>query len=102
MLAFLGLDWAEVPEHFIWYFCLRELIYETGAINSKVKSLVQYEIELRSASFQTPVLFTLAEDLSKMELHVDVDEADVGRVETGQNATFTVDAYPDRRFPTML
>lgn len=52
-----------------------------------------------AASFQTPVLFTLAEDLSKMELHVDVDEADVGHVETGQNATFTVDAYPDRRFP---
>jgi HlyD family secretion protein len=51
-----------------------------------------------AASFQTPVLFTLAEDLSQMELHVDVDEADVGQVKTGQDATFTVDAYPDRRF----
>ncbi len=55
-----------------------------------------------AASFQTPVLFTLAEDLSKMELHIDVDEADVGHVQPGQDATFTVDAYPDRRFPSRI
>jgi HlyD family secretion protein len=52
-----------------------------------------------AASLQAPVLFTLAEDLARMELHVDLDEADVGRVEPGQQATFTVDAYPDRVFP---
>lgn len=51
-----------------------------------------------AASFQAPVLFTLAEDLTKMELDIDVDEADVGLVEAGQQATFTVDAYPDRTF----
>ena len=51
-----------------------------------------------AASFQTPVLFTLAEDLSRMELHVDVDEADIGVVKAGQKATFTVDAYPHRTF----
>ncbi len=51
-----------------------------------------------AASFQSPVLFTLAEDLTKMELHADVDEADVGQVQAGQQATFTVDAYPDRTF----
>ncbi len=51
-----------------------------------------------AASLQTPVLFVLAEDLTKMELHVSVDEADVGRVRAGQKATFTVDAYPDRTF----
>jgi HlyD family secretion protein len=51
-----------------------------------------------AASFQAPVLFTLAEDLTKMELDIDVDEADVGLVEAGQQATFTVDAYPDRAF----
>ncbi len=45
-----------------------------------------------AASFQAPVLFTLAEDLAKMELQVDVDEADVGQVQDGQPATFTVDA----------
>jgi HlyD family secretion protein len=52
-----------------------------------------------AAMFQSPVLFTLAEDLAEMELQVDVDEADVGMVEEGQDATFTVDAYPDQVFP---
>lgn len=52
-----------------------------------------------AATFQTPVLFTIAEDLTQMELNVDVDEADVGRVREGQEASFTVDAYPERRFP---
>jgi HlyD family secretion protein len=51
-----------------------------------------------AAAFQAPVLFTLAEDLTKMELHVDVDEADIGKVRDGQQATFTVDAYQDRTF----
>ncbi len=51
-----------------------------------------------AASLQAPTLFTLAEDLTKMELRVDVDEADVGEVEEGQEATFTVDAYPDKTF----
>ncbi|MDD3576086.1 MAG: efflux RND transporter periplasmic adaptor subunit [Halothiobacillus sp.] len=51
-----------------------------------------------AASFQAPVLFTLAEDLTQMELQVDVDEADVGQVHVGQPARFTVDAYPDRNF----
>jgi HlyD family secretion protein len=55
-----------------------------------------------AASFQAPVLFTLAEDLSVMELHVDVDEADVGQVKDGQRAVFTVDAYPDRSFPAHI
>lgn len=51
-----------------------------------------------AASFQAPILFTLAESLTTMELDVDVDEADVGQVVEGQDATFTVDAYPDRTF----
>jgi HlyD family secretion protein len=55
-----------------------------------------------AAAFQTPVLFTLAEDLTQMELHVDVDEADVGKVKQAQTATFTVDAYPDRNFPAKI
>ncbi|NTV50027.1 MAG: efflux RND transporter periplasmic adaptor subunit [Geobacteraceae bacterium] len=55
-----------------------------------------------AASLQTSVLFTLAEDLTKMELQVDVDEADVGKVQPGQNATFTVSAYPDRTFPAVV
>ncbi|MBL8665515.1 MAG: efflux RND transporter periplasmic adaptor subunit [Candidatus Odyssella sp.] len=55
-----------------------------------------------ASSFQAPVLFTLAEDLKKMEIRVDVDEADVGAVGEGQTATFTVDAYPYRRFPARI
>ncbi len=55
-----------------------------------------------AASLQTPVLFTLAETLARMELHVAVDEADVGQVQTGQSATFTVAAYPDRQFPATI
>jgi HlyD family secretion protein len=52
-----------------------------------------------AAMFQSPILFTLAEDLAQMELLVDVDEADVGQVRADQDATFTVDAYPDQLFP---
>jgi HlyD family secretion protein len=55
-----------------------------------------------AASLQSPVLFTLAEDLTKMELHVDVDEADVGQVKEGQEATFAVDAHPNRTFPALI
>jgi HlyD family secretion protein len=55
-----------------------------------------------AASFNTPTLFVLAEDLSVMQLRVDLDEADVGNVEPGQQANFTVDAYPGRRFPARV
>lgn len=55
-----------------------------------------------AASLQAPVLFTLAEDLTRMELEVDIDEADVGKVKTGQAATFTVDAWPNREYPATL
>ena len=51
-----------------------------------------------AANFQTPVLFLLAEDLGQMELHVAMDEADVGMVKAGQLATFSVDAWPGREF----
>jgi HlyD family secretion protein len=55
-----------------------------------------------AASLQAPVLFTIAEDLAQMTLEVDVDEADVGRVGEGQGATFNVDAYPERRYPSKV
>jgi HlyD family secretion protein len=55
-----------------------------------------------AASFQTPVLFTLAEDLRQMNLHVDIDEADVGQVREGLRASFTVDAHPGKRFPALI
>jgi len=55
-----------------------------------------------AASFQAPVLFTIAEDLSAMKLEVRVDEADVAQVHEGQRASFTVDAYPGRTFPATV
>jgi HlyD family secretion protein len=55
-----------------------------------------------TAGFQTPVLFKLADDLRRMNLHVYIDEADVGRVREKLGATFTVDAYPGRTFPARL
>jgi HlyD family secretion protein len=51
-----------------------------------------------AASFQAPVLFTIARDLRRMEVNVAVDEADVGRVLAGQKMRFTVDAFPGERF----
>ncbi len=51
-----------------------------------------------AASLQVATLFTIAEDLRQMELSVNVDEADVGRVKEGQRASFTVDAYPARTY----
>lgn len=55
-----------------------------------------------AASFQTPTLFTLAEDLTRMKLIVDVDEADIGDVKVAQAARFRVDAYPDRAFESRV
>jgi HlyD family secretion protein len=51
-----------------------------------------------AAAFQTPVLLTIAQDLTQMRVVAAVDEADVGAVAVGQPATFTVDAYPGREF----
>lgn len=51
-----------------------------------------------AASFQTPTLFNIAQDLTKMQIDTNVAEADVGRIKVGQNVDFTVDAYPDITF----
>jgi HlyD family secretion protein len=79
---------------------------KTDLAKTDIKSPINGIVLVRSvepgqtvaASLQAPVLFTLAEDLKKMELHVAVDEADIGSVEVGQKATFTVDAFPNRQF----
>lgn len=51
-----------------------------------------------AASFQTPTLFTIAQDLTKMQIKADIDEADIGRIQVNQPVTFTVDAYPEITF----
>lgn len=83
---------------------------ETDLSKSVIRSPINGVVLTRSvepgqtvaASFQAPVLFTLAEDLTQMELHVNVDEADVGKVQEGQKATFTVAAYPNRTFEARI
>jgi HlyD family secretion protein len=77
-------------------------VLEKATIRSPISGVVlQRQIEpgrTVAASFQTPVLFVLAADLKRMTLALDIDEADVGQVRAGQEADFTVDAYPDRTF----
>jgi HlyD family secretion protein len=51
-----------------------------------------------AASMQAPVLFTIAEDLTRVQIDAQVDEADIGQVQNGQPVSFTVDAYPDSEF----
>src|SRR5581483_6546346 len=63
--------------------------------------VVSREVDLGqtvAASFQTPTLFKIARDLSRMQIDSNVAEADIGKVRTGQLVRFTVDAYPERRF----
>lgn len=59
----------------------------------------QYDVgQTVAASFQAPTLFSIAQDMTKMQAQADVDQSDIGRVQVGQTARFTVDAYPDQEF----
>ncbi len=58
--------------------------------------------QIVASSLSAPTLFTLAEDLSKMQLEVGIDEADMGKVKRGNGATFTVEAYPGHSFPATI
>lgn len=78
----------------------RNLSYATIAspIDGIVIDRAVEEGQTVAAGFETPTLFTLAADLTRMQVVADVDEADIGGVAEGQRATFTVDAYPDDVF----
>ena len=84
----------------------RQTELEKAVIRSPIRGVVLDRAvepgQTVAASLQAPVLFTLAEDLKQMELHVAIDEADVGHVSEGQEATFSVDAHPDRSFPASI
>ena len=58
--------------------------------------------QIVASALTAPVLFTVAEDLTKMELQVDIDEADIGQIAVGNRAVFAVDAYDDRSFPAEI
>ena len=70
----------------------------TSPIDGVVISRAVEEGQTVAASFETPTLFTIAHDLTQMEVVADVDEADIGQVAEGQRVEFTVDAYPDDTF----
>jgi HlyD family secretion protein len=79
---------------------------QTNLRNATIRSPVDGTVISRSvdvgqtvaASFQTPTLFTIAQDLTKMRIETSVDEADIGKVQLGHPVTFTVDAYPETEF----
>jgi len=83
---------------------------ETNIVKASIRSPIDGVVLTRAvepgqtvaAALQAPVLFTLAEDLAKMELQVDVDEAEVGQVKVGQTATFSVDAWPGRKYTGVI
>jgi len=70
----------------------------TSPIDGVVLSKAVEEGQTVAASFNTPELFTIAQDLTDMRVIANIDEADIGGVKEGQRVTFTVDAYPDDRF----
>ncbi len=85
-------------------------IAETDFAKAEIKSPIDGVVlsrdvepgQIVASSFSAPVLFTLAEDLSHMELQVDIDEADMGKVKQGDTASFTVEAFPGRSFPATI
>ena len=70
----------------------------TSPIDGVVINRAVEEGQTVAAGFETPTLFTIAADLTKMQVIADVDEADIGNVEEGQRVSFTVDAYPNDQF----
>ncbi|GLS86587.1 hemolysin secretion protein D [Cypionkella aquatica] len=71
-------------------------------INGVVLNRSAEDGQIVAANFEAPVLFKLAEDLERMELLVDIDEADIGKVNIRDTAAFTVEAYPGRSFPAVI
>ncbi len=84
--------------------------YETDLSKAVIRSPINGVVLTRdvepgqtvAAAYQAPTLFTLAADLAKMELHVNVDEADVSHIQEGQKATFSVAAHPNRPFEAQI
>ena len=85
---------------------LQQAELDKACICSPIKGIVLDRAvdagQIVASALSAPILFTVAEDLTQMELHVDVDEADIGQIEVGNLAEFTVDAYDDERFPAKI
>lgn len=72
--------------------------YIYSPIKGKIINQNVEEGQTVAASLSAPTLFTIAEDLSKMQILTNVDESDIGQIKNGQDAQFTVQAYPDKKF----
>lgn len=85
---------------------LQQAELDKACICSPIKGIVLDRAvdagQIVASSLSAPVLFTVAEDLTQMELRVDVDEADIGQIAVGNRAEFTVDAYDEERFPAEI
>lgn len=85
---------------------LQQVDTAKAEIRSPIKGIVMNRTaevgQTVASSLSAPVLFTLAEDLKRMELQVDIDEADIGKVAVGDLASFTVEAYQGRAFPAQI
>ena len=85
---------------------LKQLDIDKSTIRSPINGVVLKRAvepgQTVASSLQAPILFTLAEDLTRMQLEAEIDEADIGTVKVGQKATFTVDAYDGRDFSAII
>jgi len=85
---------------------LKEITLKKAYIRSPIEGVVLKRNvdpgQIVASSFQAPILFTLAQDIRQMQLEVDIDEADISLVREGQDGTFSVDAYLNRKFPAKI
>ncbi len=99
--AQVALDLAAVAQHEAELRAAKVNLGYTNIISPVVGTVVSRNIDVGqtvAASFQTPTLFLVAKDLTRMQVDANVSESDVGTVRVGQQGTFTVEAYPNRTF----
>lgn len=100
-LAQVGAQKAQISQARATYKTAMTNLSYTRIIAPVDGTIISRKIDLGqpvAASFQAPELFTIAQDLTNMQIEVDVSEADIGKVKTGQNVTYTLDGYPDSVF----
>lgn len=100
-LAQIGAAQAQIAQAQATYKTAMTNLGYTKIIAPVDGTIISREIDLGqpvAASFQAPQLFTIAQDLTKMQIEVNVSEADIGKVKEGQDVTYTLDGYPDSIF----
>lgn len=100
-LAQVGAAKAQISQARATYNTAMTNLSYTKIIAPVDGTIISREIDLGqpvAASFQAPELFTIAQDLTKMQIEVNVSEADIGKVKEGQDVTYTLDGYPDSVF----